>query len=64
LAIAMMARQSRPGLRRRATVRFGHPFAVVAAVSDDRTGGSASRWHGLPVFSAWVSDPSDAELDQ
>jgi hypothetical protein len=64
LAVALMARRSRPGLRRRATVRFGHPFAVVAAVSDDTTAGSSSRWYGLPVFSAWVSVPSDAELDQ
>src|SRR5712692_4257698 len=36
LAVAMSARVSRPGRRRVATVRFAHPFAVVAAAFDDR----------------------------
>jgi hypothetical protein len=61
LGIAMSSRTTRAGLRRLATVRFGHPFAVVAAVSDTRFGEPVSPWHGLPVFSAWVSEPSDAE---
>ena len=55
----------RPGVRRAATVRFAHPYAVVAAAFDDdrvrSDGGSQSPWHGLPVFAAWVADPSDAE---
>jgi hypothetical protein len=54
-----------PGHRREATLRFGHPFAVVAVASNDR--GFPSRdcvstpWHGLPVFSAWISEPAEAE---
>lgn len=63
LAVAVSA--GRLGFRRIAEVRFAHPYAVVAAVSDDDrlrgSGGSPSVWHGLPVFSAWVNEPSDAE---
>jgi hypothetical protein len=48
---------------RRAELRFGHPYAVVA-VTVDRLGwppgGGRSPWHGLPVFSAWVAEPQDA----
>ncbi len=43
-----------------ATLRFGHPFAAVAAVSDHGPVGAVSRWHGMPVFSARVTEPSDA----
>jgi hypothetical protein len=57
--------RTRPGHRREATLRFGHPFAVVAVACDDhRTAsstGTRSLWHGLPVFSAWVSEPAEAE---
>ncbi len=51
------------GLRRTATVRYGHPFAVVAACTERSSGQTdavASPWAGLPVFSAWVSEPSEA----
>jgi hypothetical protein len=65
LAVATSARMYRPGRRRVATVRFAHPFAVVAAAFDDHQARHASPvpslWHGLPVFSAWVSEPADAE---
>lgn len=64
LAIATSAKVPRPGKRRTALVRFAHPFAVVAAAFDDpRDSGQAapSVWHGLPVFSAWVTNPTDAE---
>jgi hypothetical protein len=64
LAIAMSKPQTRPGLRREATLRFGHPFAVVAVAHDRRARSSdreRSPWHGLPVFSAWVSEPAEAE---
>lgn len=47
----------RDGVVRVADLRFGHPYAVVA-VATDRKGGP---WHGMPVFSAWVADPQDAE---
>ncbi len=63
LAVAVSA--SAPGIRRTATVRFAHPYAVVAAVfGDERVperAGLRTPWHGLPVFSAWVADPSEAE---
>jgi hypothetical protein len=48
-----------PAPRRHAELRFGHPFAVVALVQDD-----SSPWHGLPVFSAWVTEPEDASDDE
>jgi hypothetical protein len=48
-----------PARRRDAELRFGHPYAVVALVQDDR-----SPWHGLPVFSAWVAEPEDASDDE
>ena len=65
LALAASAPQLRPGYRREATLRFGHPFAVVAVASDDLgvppSDRVSSPWHGLPVFSAWVSEPAEAE---
>lgn len=57
LAVAVSARMPRPGCFREATVRFGHPYAVVATVTDSKPD---SVWDGLPVFSAWVSEPEDA----
>ena len=46
-----------PGPYRTATVRFAHPYAVVATAL-----GRAPEdpWHGLPVFTAWVTRPDDA----
>lgn len=49
-----------PGKRRHAELRFGHPYAVIALVHDDT---SMGPWHGLPVFSAWVTEPADAADD-
>jgi len=50
------------GVRRTAELRFGHPYAVVAVA--DRPQGPRSdagtAWHGLPVFSAWVAEPTEA----
>jgi hypothetical protein len=69
LAVALSAVLGRPGVRRTAELRFGHPFAVVAvAVGNAEPEGSdrtvpSSPWHGLPVFSAWVADPEDAAAD-
>lgn len=59
------------GLLRRATLRFGHPFAVVAVTRawtdwiGDRSGRTRASefWHGLPVYSAWVTVPVEAEDD-
>lgn len=56
MAVGLAARV--PALHRHAELRFGHPFAVVALVQD-----VGSRWHGLPVFSAWVTEPEDAQGD-
>jgi hypothetical protein len=66
LAVALSAVAERPGVRRTAELRFGHPFAVVAVAAGNATPRDSQRpvpaspWHGLPVFSAWVADPEDA----
>jgi hypothetical protein len=55
------AAATRAGRRRSATLRFAHPYAVVAvAVAPPPEGGAAGPWHGLPVFSAWITAPDDA----
>jgi hypothetical protein len=60
--MAMSAvRAPRPGRRRAAELRFGHPYAVVAVAVDERRLGP---WHGVPVFSAWVTDPEEATADE
>jgi hypothetical protein len=63
MAVAMAMRVPREGVLRTAQLRFGHPYAVVAVTADQSgpPGAGSSPWHGLPVFSAWVSDPQDAE---
>ncbi len=45
--------------RREVQLRFGHPYAVVALTTDPG-GGTSGLWRGLPVFSAWISNPEDA----
>jgi hypothetical protein len=60
--------------RRVAELRFGHPYAVVAVAggtgvaggsgaAGGGTGSAAAGWPGVPVFSAWVSEPEDAQDD-
>jgi hypothetical protein len=66
LAISTSAPAFPPGARRSAEVRFGHPFAVVAVTSDLSSGSVTGEqrsgpWHGVPVFSAWITDPDDAD---
>jgi hypothetical protein len=64
MGIAVSRRVRLDGMRRVAELRFGHPFAVVAVALDGRYGGSTPSfgpWHGVPVFSAWVAEPEDAE---
>jgi hypothetical protein len=61
MAVALASYAGQPGIRRTATLQFGHPFASVAAVSGAR--GQFERypsWAGVPVFSAWVAAPEDA----
>ena len=66
-AMAARASMARPGGSRRvAELRFGHPYAVVAVAIDGNEDTRASQeghraWHGVPVFSAWVAQPQDAE---
>jgi hypothetical protein len=55
VAGALAMRVPRQGLVRTAELRFGHPFAAVAVTVGQ------GPWHGLPVFSAWVTDPENAE---
>ncbi len=67
-AIRMSIARGR-GPRRVADLRFGHPYAVVAVATDDqpeRDAGPArgGPWPGLPVFSAWVAEPEDAEPEE
>ena len=58
LAVATVALVGHPGTRRTATVRFGHSFAAVAVVAGSRNlGPEFARWEGVPVFSAWVTEP-------
>ncbi|WP_222849651.1 hypothetical protein [Trebonia kvetii] len=57
---------TRPGLMRSAELRFCRPYAVVAVIADkDRHAGHyppvLSPWRGLPVFSAWITQPEDAD---
>jgi hypothetical protein len=69
LAVAVSAVIPRPGIRRTAELRFGHPFAVVAVAVGNATLQDSHRpvprspWHGLPVFSAWIADPEDATTE-
>lgn len=59
------------GLRRTATVRFNEPFAAVAVTHAEPGppigaggvdhGSVGPLWHALPVYAAWVAEPSDAE---
>ena len=56
---------TRLGLLRTAELRFGHPYAVVAVTADHghRRWPDVPRrnpWQGLPVFSAWITQPEDA----
>jgi hypothetical protein len=44
------------GVTRTAEFRFGHPYAVVAV----GTAEAGSAWSNLPVFSAWVGEPTEA----
>ena len=57
-AVAVALSMPLTGRSREVVLRFGHPYAVVAVTTD--ADGSAAAWHGLPVFSAWVSEPEDA----
>lgn len=60
-AMVVPAAARLPVRRRDVVLRFGHAYAVVAvatAATGSASGGGP--WDGLPVFSAWVSEPEDA----
>lgn len=66
LSVAMSMPRFRTGVLRTAELRFGQPYAVVAVTTDPDDGveyrtPKASRWRGLPVFSAWITQPEDAD---
>jgi len=67
-AMAILLSAQAPGVRRTAELRFCHPYAVIAVAADDsaRRGNAPSawsgRWNGVPIFSAWVAEPHEAEL--
>ena len=66
VAVARSAPITRPGLMRSAELRFGQPYAVVAVTADqDHHAGrhtpEPGPWRGLPVFSAWITQPEDAD---
>jgi hypothetical protein len=55
IALSLSARTPTATMQRQATLRFGHPYAVVAVATDQRRG----PWEGMPVFSAWVTNPTE-----
>lgn len=55
-AIAGSAPSFKPSTARVATLRFCHPYAVVATTLGR---GDDDPWAGLPVFAAWVERPSE-----
>jgi hypothetical protein len=66
MAVAAAMPVRRPGLRRTAELRFGHPYAAVAVATDPeprsrRSAGGAGPWYGLPVFSAWITEPEEPD---
>jgi len=44
------------GLWRNLELRFARPFVAVAVVADD---GGGPAWTGMPLFSAWITEPSE-----
>jgi hypothetical protein len=63
--VTLSAPSQRQGMLRIAELRFGHPFAVVAVTAEHnprpwRDAPQRSPWQGLPVFSAWITQPEDA----
>ncbi len=61
-AMAVAMAMTLPALHRVADLRFAHPYAVVAVTTDGNEASPDARggWHGLPVFSAWVTQPAEA----
>jgi hypothetical protein len=49
------------GIERTAALRFDHPYAVIALAGQLDEPSDQSEFFALPVFSAWVNTPQDAE---
>jgi hypothetical protein len=66
-AMAVLVSMPMPGMMRTGELRFGHPYAVIAVAASDPDADPDSatnwpdRWNGVPVFSAWVAKPGEAE---
>jgi hypothetical protein len=58
--------------QRTAILRFDHPYAAVAVAGKPTPPGitgpsrqpEASPFTGLPLFSAWIHEPHEAELER
>jgi hypothetical protein len=55
LTVELGAHAMTPGRRRDALLRFDRPYAVVATATT-----AGGPWNGLPVFSAWVTEPDQS----
>jgi hypothetical protein len=58
-AVALRSAMTPTALSRNAVLRFGHPYAVVASVG--KRAARRDPWAGVPVFAAWVTEPSDVD---
>jgi len=68
VACAGFAPPPETGLERTATLRFDHPYAAVAVAGrpanlagDEQSEQSANSFAGLPLFTAWIAAPAEAE---
>ncbi len=60
-AVALRSAMMSSGLSRTATLRFGHPYAVVAIVGRRPARARRDPWTGVPAFAAWVGEPADVD---
>lgn len=52
-----------PGRHRHLETRFARPFAVAACARNPHGHPRVPRWNGIPVFSAWVTTPAEADVN-
>lgn len=50
-------RRTQQGLQRAATIRFSHPYAIVAVARPGLVARVPTPWSGLPIFGGWVAKP-------
>ncbi len=63
IAASAMAPPTEIGLERTARLRFDHPYAAVAISGKPNSSSGSTRFQGLPLFSAWIQTPTDAEAE-